>query len=1044
MISRTGYRRDSPHRNRPFNLIPSDRISMSEVDYPVMGSDGIETKLMFPGEEHQFTNPMVAEVPVKGLFALMSQDMAANGTLPGGGKPKALLDDGTPVQQHKEATAQEKLDTFLAAHPEARGTEWEAKGRKIVAEQKAKRMVSPAKGTPLIFQDGGSLDEHQAFLKNWYENRQIPDDYIQEAYELDKPAYLEKAKSFAPYVNVVKITDDPNITGRYEEKNKRVLLTPRSENYVKTHEQNHYLNSDGSGEYMRTIHNDIVNNEVKSQSEMSNQEYKDHYNQIADPDEVHSRIMVLRKQAGIKPDQVVDEKFLDNFFKQYDGKNTNINDLIEISKSKGALLNMLNYMASNEKSFSQNTARKGGEMNKNAFLNTLARIAAKKAKVSMDSYPTEKGEDVLEYLQQGGEPEGASSKPLSFGEAFSRARRELGPDATFEFNGKRYTTAMAGDKPSAQKADSSKQTPVKNNTSKPVADTSKKELAKIPRSGVVIDKRTNTGYYYNENGKSGSFPVLTGYNQDSNDGSKSEAEKDRNPNARVTPRGGYIMNTPDINNPDMNVLMDDGTPYAEYLQKHYKGQMRGLTPIEMEGMSKAEIENVALHRLYSNNTDNPLDSEYLRRLAALKGSDVKKKCTSWGCVNLADEDYTRINEALPDSDTLVVLDSKLAGDRRLLDQVKQKVTKTQPKYTNSFAQNVVSSSLRSNNEVPYFMSNRNSFQTGGQVPQEIIDMYLSQQSQDHWGQATTGFQSAIDNLLGSAYQTQRDKVRVEDFDPRIQTAQNGAEVPAYIKRNRMRGFVPNLQKPIDLHYEGPVEGLYHPGVIAPIDWNQSHIANYTANYRNNIFGKKTGRLKSEHYEFYTPYGRGTSTPQVNIPSTQRPNAPVPSMEIDESPYRARPHVNLDYTIPYEDDGAIPFMGNIGGGQELPYQEDAPAVHSSTSPGSEMSLAEARRTLKKYDYLLDSPESKNDPKAASVRKAKKIVSKYDYLRRPLVSKDSKTQTNMRPGMSIDETEQMLIRRENEYRQLSKKFKEGGSVEDRLKIANEFYKKGGEKC
>jgi hypothetical protein len=594
------------------NLIPSDRISMRDVDHPVIGSDGITMRMMFPGEEHTFDRPVVAEVPVKGLFALMSQDMMANGTLPTG-KPKPLLDTGEPAPTPPAAlTPQQRLDAFLVAHPEARGTKWEQKGREMVEQGKVK-MASPAKGTPLIFKNGG-------------------------------------------------------------------------------------------------------------------------------------------------------------------------------------------------------------EMNKNEFLTTLARIAAKKAKVPMTMLPPApmqgEGHDVLEYLQQGGQ----------FDELFD--------------------------------------------------------------SGPVQ-------FYTNE---SGERFATTGSRHQSVDGDEQ----------------GYKL------------YRDKMKDNVEWIQSH------GLTK---EEFYKRYPDEVTFNHKY------PLDFPY--------------------------------------------------RDER-------------------------------------------SYQQGGQVPQEIIDMYLAQQGQDHWGRAATGFKGALDDLLGSAYQTQRDKVRVEDFDPSVQTAQDGAEVPAYIRRNRYRGYTPNYQNPIDLHYQGADEGLTHPGVIAPINWGQSTLGSYDVKYRNPIWGKNVKRR--EHYEFYTPYsaasqaGKPVSPNGVRGTATSRltRNVPAASTAIDESPFRAQPHVNLDY----QDDGAIPFMGDMPG-------VGRPSA-AGENPGKEMSLAQARRTMKKYGYLLGSDKSQDTPEAMSVRKAKRVVDKYSYLNKPV------RQMNLRPGMEPSETDQMLRQREEEYRQLQQRFKKGGSVEDRLKIASEFYRKGGMKC
>jgi len=61
-ISLYGYERNSVDRNRPFNVIPSGRISMKNVDFPVLGIDNMgNSQIMYPGEEYQFGGSSVLE-----------------------------------------------------------------------------------------------------------------------------------------------------------------------------------------------------------------------------------------------------------------------------------------------------------------------------------------------------------------------------------------------------------------------------------------------------------------------------------------------------------------------------------------------------------------------------------------------------------------------------------------------------------------------------------------------------------------------------------------------------------------------------------------------------------------------------------------------------------------------------------------------------------------------------------------------------------------------------------------------------------------------
>lgn len=189
------------------------------------------------------------------------------------------------------------------------------------------------------------MNPDDEWLKNWYSNRKIADDYIQEGFNMDKHYYMQRMKNI-PAVERTDVIDknNPNITGRYYPDTNKIKVKKGEPSYVDLHEKNHYLNDFPSN--MRTVHKDIVKNELKSPTAFpKTSPYNTNYEKFANEDEMHSRIMVLRKAAGFKPNQFVDEKMLDNFMKNYKGDNNNINNVIDLAKNKKAILNMLNYMA---------------------------------------------------------------------------------------------------------------------------------------------------------------------------------------------------------------------------------------------------------------------------------------------------------------------------------------------------------------------------------------------------------------------------------------------------------------------------------------------------------------------------------------------------------------------------------------------------------------------------------------------------------------------------------------------------------------------------
>ena len=63
--SKLGYKRYSPDVKKPYNVIPSGRITMQDVDFPVFGIDDMgNEQMMYPGGEYQFPGSQVFEVPV--------------------------------------------------------------------------------------------------------------------------------------------------------------------------------------------------------------------------------------------------------------------------------------------------------------------------------------------------------------------------------------------------------------------------------------------------------------------------------------------------------------------------------------------------------------------------------------------------------------------------------------------------------------------------------------------------------------------------------------------------------------------------------------------------------------------------------------------------------------------------------------------------------------------------------------------------------------------------------------------------------------------
>ena len=65
-VSKTGYKKNSKDKNQPSLLIPSNRITMKGVEFPVLGIDNYgNQQMMYPGVDYLFPGDYVYEKPMK-------------------------------------------------------------------------------------------------------------------------------------------------------------------------------------------------------------------------------------------------------------------------------------------------------------------------------------------------------------------------------------------------------------------------------------------------------------------------------------------------------------------------------------------------------------------------------------------------------------------------------------------------------------------------------------------------------------------------------------------------------------------------------------------------------------------------------------------------------------------------------------------------------------------------------------------------------------------------------------------------------------------
>jgi hypothetical protein len=205
------------------------------------------------------------------------------------------------------------------------------------------------------------VDKAKGYYKNWYENRVIPgDEELNILYQKLKPKYLENLNNF-PKPELKKIIEgNPNNVGSFEYldsgKGSKLILkkgqTPDQLRGTTMHETASIFNLSNAANKFQPIYQNILKENIKPFKREWNDETKEAYNYISQPDEINSRIMRWREKYGhdpkgvVTPEQIekevedaVEKGYLDPTNPNYD---SDLKQLLEISKDKKSLSNMFN------------------------------------------------------------------------------------------------------------------------------------------------------------------------------------------------------------------------------------------------------------------------------------------------------------------------------------------------------------------------------------------------------------------------------------------------------------------------------------------------------------------------------------------------------------------------------------------------------------------------------------------------------------------------------------------------------------------------------
>lgn len=160
-------------------------------------------------------------------------------------------------------------------------------------------------------------------------------------------------------------------------------------------------------------------------------------------------------------------------------------------------------------------------------------------------------------------------------------------------------------------------------------------------SGMVVDKRTNTGYIVKGGKAVKSFPVLTGKNSEGTSKPWNTEETEGRDERKITPAGTYTM----------------------AINKHYPDIYGApgfyINPIAAFNEPAPIAKDLAVHQTY-----DPANRNMFYNMSP------DQRYQSYGCINCRNPDMAELVKEFPQSDTLMVLDPKMnKQDRLFLDKL---------------------------------------------------------------------------------------------------------------------------------------------------------------------------------------------------------------------------------------------------------------------------------------------------------------------------------------------------------------------------------------
>ena len=243
-ISKSGYKKNSKDKNEPALVIPSNEITMENVQFPVLGiSDTGDVRIMNPGEEHVFNGNYVYELPI-------AQD---GGTSPG---PSKVIGGKIEISYDKDD------NIYLRAINSPNWT-------KLDGDRAKEFKTKFAKYIPGYFDPAGSIKkawtEASKQVTNKVNEKTEPEKYNQNSL---KKTPLKKSNNYYDILN--------NVSETLVKDNTDVSINVPDFNKIKTAQKIKELN-----DYERNIQK-IRNRQSKTILKNAPKNFTDQLNDIAD------------------------------------------------------------------------------------------------------------------------------------------------------------------------------------------------------------------------------------------------------------------------------------------------------------------------------------------------------------------------------------------------------------------------------------------------------------------------------------------------------------------------------------------------------------------------------------------------------------------------------------------------------------------------------------------------------------------------------------------------------------------------------------------